>query len=798
MGWKTQDMLDGLPPILNLAIASGEQLGTTSDIVTDALTAFGLKAKDAGVFSDVLASASSNANTNVGMMGATFQYAAPVAGALGYSVQDTAIAIGLMANAGIKADKAGTAIRTGLTNLVKPTDSMAIAMDKYGITVKNTNGKMKPFRQLIGELRGKLGKLDKATQANVVSTIFGKEAMSGWLSIINASPQDVDKLTKAIDTSKGATDKMAKTMSNNAKGSITEMKSALEGAGIKIFEVVAPSITNLAKQVSNMADKFSKLSPKTQETIVKMAALGIATGPLIGGIGKTIKGVGNLAGGLSKLTGFLGKTKTATTAVNGATTIATKGISAMGLVTKAGALLLNPWTIGIAAVGVSAYALHKHLSKETVPSVDLFNNKVKTTQTTFDRYGNKIQVATTRTINFANSTKKAVGGFISLNNGAKKQLTNLYVNSTTITDKTAKELTSKYKQMGEQIKAGEDKKYQERLESFKKFLDNNKNMSDKDKKQALESMEKAHLNQQKQTYKYTKQIQDILNKASKEKRALTLDEQKKINEIQEKMKVEGIKKLSKTEEESKVILSRIKSYGSRITAEQASEVIKNAEKQRKESVKNAEQQHSKTVAQIRKMCDEDKSITKDQAEKMIKEADRQKQESIDKANQLKDGVVGKMREQNSEILKDINTSNGEIKTNWDKLKSWFTNNPIVRWIKSKVEEPATTRNVGHNWTGNKFWEGGLTYLHDAPGRNSNYELYDLPRGTRMFNHDASVDLVKQTAENVATKVANSILKGFNGGTNGINVTQNIYAPTPSPSEIARQTKNNLRELSLSF
>ncbi|EKN39275.1 TP901 family phage tail tape measure protein, partial [Clostridium botulinum CFSAN001627] len=315
-------MLDGLPPILNLAIASGEELGATSDIVTDALTAFGLKAKDAGMFSDVLAAASSNANTNVGMMGATFQYAAPVAGALGYSVQDTAIAIGLMANAGIKADKAGTAIRTGLTNLVKPTDAMATAMDKYGISVEDTNGKMKPFRQVIEELRGKLGNLDKATQANVVSTIFGKEAMSGWLSVINASPEDVNKLTNAIDTSKGATDKMAATMSNNAKGSITEMKSALEGAGIKIFEVVAPSITSLAKEVSKMADKFSKLNPSTQETIVKMAALGIAIGPVIGGVGKLITGFGSILSVGSKVTGIIGKITLATKGVEVATTTA--------------------------------------------------------------------------------------------------------------------------------------------------------------------------------------------------------------------------------------------------------------------------------------------------------------------------------------------------------------------------------------------------------------------------------------------------------------------------------------------
>ena len=140
-GWKTEDMLEGIEGIMNLAAASGEDLGTTSDIVTDALTAFGLSAKDSGHFADVLAAASSNANTNVSMLGESFKYAAPVAGALGVNAEDTSLALGLMANAGIKASQAGTNLRTGLTNLAKPTKQMQTYMDKYNIAlVANDDG----------------------------------------------------------------------------------------------------------------------------------------------------------------------------------------------------------------------------------------------------------------------------------------------------------------------------------------------------------------------------------------------------------------------------------------------------------------------------------------------------------------------------------------------------------------------------------------------------------------------------------------------------------------------------------
>ncbi len=250
-GWKTGDMMNGVSGIMNLAAASGEDLGTTADIVTDALTAFGMSAKDSGEFADVLAQASSNANTNVGLMGETFKYVAPVAGSLGYSAKDTAIAIGLMANSGIKASQAGTSLRAGLTNLVNPTDKIKASMDKYGISIKDSHGKMKSFRQVMVDLRNKLGGLDKATQAATVSQIFGKEAMSGWLAIINASPQDFDKLTNSIDNSSGAAQKMADKMNDNLKGQLTLLMSSLESMGIAFYEKFKKPLTEAVKGITD-------------------------------------------------------------------------------------------------------------------------------------------------------------------------------------------------------------------------------------------------------------------------------------------------------------------------------------------------------------------------------------------------------------------------------------------------------------------------------------------------------------------------------------------------------------------
>lgn len=235
-GWKTEDMLGGLEGIMNLAAASGEDLATTSDIVTDALTAFGLAASDSGHFADVLAKASSNSNTNVSMMGETFKYVAPLAGAMGYSIEDTAVAIGLMANAGIKGSEAGTALRATLTRLVKPPADAAAALNQLGITATNADGSMKPLGETMVELRAAFADLTEKEQANMAASIAGQEAMSGLLAIVNASPADFEKLTTAIGNANGAAAEMAAIMNDNLRGQITLFQSALEGLGVAIYE----------------------------------------------------------------------------------------------------------------------------------------------------------------------------------------------------------------------------------------------------------------------------------------------------------------------------------------------------------------------------------------------------------------------------------------------------------------------------------------------------------------------------------------------------------------------------------
>ena len=364
-GWKTDQMLNGLEGIMNLAAASGEELGTTSDIVTDALTAFGMSAEESSRFADILASAASNANTNVAMMGESFKYVAPVAGALGYSAEDMAVALGLMANSGIKADMAGTSLRNMLNRMAKPTKESAMAMERLGLELADDEGRMLSFREIMEQLRdsfsdinlsaeeyedmldnldlrladgiitqkqyeSELEELNKqcfgaegAEKARAAAMLGGTRAMSGLLAIANATEEDYEKLTNAIDNSSqafvkladgsvvplnealasgqeileqynGSAEAMANTMLDNLPGQMTILKSQIEGLAISIGELLMPTIRAVVGRIQEFVDKLNGMDDAQKEQLIKIAAIVAAIGPLLMVGGKLIAGVGKL------------------------------------------------------------------------------------------------------------------------------------------------------------------------------------------------------------------------------------------------------------------------------------------------------------------------------------------------------------------------------------------------------------------------------------------------------------------------------------------------------------------------
>lgn len=365
-GWKTEDMLNGIEGIMNLAAAAGEDLGLTSDIVTDALTAFNMQAEDSAHFADILAAASSNANTNVAMMGETFKYVAPVAGAMGYSAEDTAVAIGLMANSGIKASQAGTSLRGIISRMAKPTDEVAAAMDTLGISLEDGEGHMYSLMDLminmregfssnlripIEEFQASMQELDAqfeageitekqyaeaqdelmqraygaegALKAKTAAALAGRNAMSGLLAIVNASEEDFQKLTAAVEHSSdtfvktkdgavipmsealekgiewieeynGEAEKMASVMQDNLSGQLTILMSQLQELAISIGDILMPHLRNIVAKIQEWVDKLNNMDEGTKNTIVRIGLLVAAIGPVLLILGKVFTAISTI------------------------------------------------------------------------------------------------------------------------------------------------------------------------------------------------------------------------------------------------------------------------------------------------------------------------------------------------------------------------------------------------------------------------------------------------------------------------------------------------------------------------
>ena len=460
-GWKDSDMLSGIKGIMDLAAASGESLATTSDIVTDALTAFGLQAKDSTKFANVLAAASSNANTNVSLMGDTFKYVAPLAGSLKYSVEDVALAVGLMANAGIKGEQAGTALRSTFTRLVDPPKEAAVAMEALGINVKNADGSVKPLMQTMQELRKAFNGLSDSQKAEYASSLAGKEAMSGFLALVNASDADFNKLSKAVNNADGSAANMAKTMQNNLQGQFKQFQSVTEGIGISIYDKFKKPLTDafsgvngalgdLNKSITGgeLSSSFDKLG-EALGTVVKGLADGLITAlpvaidmftwvinngdliiSLLAGIG-TGFAFFKVATLISSVTTALGGATTAMAALNAVMAANPLGLVAIavGAVVAGAVMLWKNWDkvkVVLSEVWESFKRFGNWLEDKFMSIISPIVDKVRAIADGFKSFGNKIfGGGDTGEKHNALGTSYFSGGATRINEGNRGELVNL-------------------------------------------------------------------------------------------------------------------------------------------------------------------------------------------------------------------------------------------------------------------------------------------------------------------------------------------------------------------------------------
>ena len=291
-GWDANQMLEGTAGILSAASATGEDLAAVCDIITDGLSAFGMEASESARFADVLASTATSANTTIEMMGEAFTYAGSVAGAFNYSIEDTALAIGLMANSGVKASSAGTALRKMMTELNGTIEVTGKKLGTYTIKTAKADGTMKPFRETLVSLRKAFKGLTEAERAVNAEALVGKTGMAGFLAIMNTSDEAFNQLADSIDNSTGSAEKMSEVMLDNLGGQITLLKSGIESLALAIGERLTPYARKVVDVVQSVVSVFNNMSDEQKDQVMKIGAIVSCIPPLILLYGKLVKGVG--------------------------------------------------------------------------------------------------------------------------------------------------------------------------------------------------------------------------------------------------------------------------------------------------------------------------------------------------------------------------------------------------------------------------------------------------------------------------------------------------------------------------
>lgn len=354
-GWSSQQIIDGMSGVLSAAAASGEGLATVATIVADAITGFGLEAKESARVADLLTQAANSGTIGIVDLGESFKYIAPVAGAMGLSVEDVTTALSAMSMAGIKGSQAGTSLRTMLTRLVKPTDAVAVAMEKLGIEIVNQDGSMKSLDDIVSTLRTSFDDLTESEKAKYAATLAGQEGMAGMLALLNLTEEEYNAIAASMENAGGVAEQTAAIMQDNLQSKVEQLGGSLESLAIKLADYVIPYLQKFVEWLTNLADKFTSLDPETQKSILKFAAFAAAIGPVLVVLGNLVVGIGNVITTLGKIPGAISIVSKAFTTL----TTSVKNVAEGFKLAKAGFTALGSQAspLGAALAGLSGPVL---------------------------------------------------------------------------------------------------------------------------------------------------------------------------------------------------------------------------------------------------------------------------------------------------------------------------------------------------------------------------------------------------------------------------------------------------------
>ncbi|MCT4507942.1 MAG: phage tail tape measure protein [Tepidibacter sp.] len=666
-GMDTNEIIGAMPGLLDLAAASGTSLGTTADIVSDALSAFGMEAQEAGHLADIMAKASSSANTNVEMLGESFKYAAPVCASFGMTAEETTAALAMMANSGVKASQGGTTLRAALTNLAKPTKQAKGWLDELKVSTTDVHGNMLPFNEIMGKLRNSFEDLTEQQKLQATTAIFGKQAMSGMLAVLNTSTDDFEDYTEGLENSDGSAKKMAETMNDNLSGAIKMLQSALEGAAISLGETLTPMIRDVVEWINEWVNAFNSLDDSTKETIVKVSLLVAAIGPLLLIGGKLFALISTISNTIGMASSVFVAASGMVTNFGSAMAFAGGGVQGFGYAIYATLGPVGLALAGITALGVAVYGLYDYFSQDAIPEIERFGPEV------------------------SESTQQAVGAFLDLNDTATVSLNELSWSGKKVTKDMADSIISNFDGMANSINSELQEAKEKGVKSLKDLFKESTNISKEEQKKMIETVKKGYDGKIQLNKEGNKKINEILNKAAQENRKLKEAERKEIDKIQKSMIDSGIKVLSNSEQEQLAIMERMRSNSKNLSARQAAEVVQNSVKQKEETIKNAEQEYNERLKQAALLRQQGTKEANEMADRIVEEAKRQRDESIKHAEDMHTQVVEEAKKQAAEHVNEVDWSTGEILNKWEVFRNnWAdiderANEFIVNGIKSTVK-----------------------------------------------------------------------------------------------------------------
>ncbi|MEN6349340.1 MAG: phage tail tape measure protein [Syntrophomonas sp.] len=610
-GMNAKQIMDAMPGVLSAAAASGEEMALVSETMASTINTFELEAGQAGHVADVLAQAANSSAISVGDMANSLKYASPIAHSVGRSLEEVGAALIEMGNAGIKGEQAGTTLRGALTRLVNPPKEAADALASLNMSVLDSSGNMKPLGDIIGQLNEKMSGMTDAQKAATLAQIFGTEAVSGMMVLVNQGKESFDKYTRSLNECNGASEKAAKVMNDNLSGSVEQMEGAFESAGISLGTALAPAIRQVTELTTKAVEKFNALPDSTKETIAAAGALAA--------------GLALIAGPALILVGILPSISA--------------GASVLGITMGGVASTALGVVAPLVVVGWALNTFANHLGKAG-EKADVFGKDV------------------------SDSTKKSVGAFLDLSEKGDAALKELAYSGETVSQEMSDKMVNIFDQMTTRIIEGLEAKKDEMAQALRDVYGQD-GVIDENEKKSLDKANEYFKNREQKAKDAAARYKQITTTAVKENRSLTAEEHTELDKLRQQALDAGISALSKYESEAKVIKERVKATSVAISAQELSLITKDANERRQKLVDqaNAEADESIKVANFR--CDILGEISAEERDDLVKKATQQRDDVIKKANETRDAVVNAARSQAADHAEAVDKETGDILSGWD-------------------------------------------------------------------------------------------------------------------------------------